>query len=131
MDTTDVAVIGAGPYGLSATAHLRRAGVETRTLGEPMSFWHAMPAGMLLRSNLSATCIGGHTGSLSLETYWRRQGLATEKPVTLARFVDYGEWVQRLVAPDVDRRSVERIERGDRGFTISLVDGERLKARLR
>ena len=45
----DVAIIGAGPYGLSAAAHLRGAGVETLVFGQPMSFWHRhMPVGMLL-----------------------------------------------------------------------------------
>ena len=32
----DVAVIGAGPYGLSLAAHLRRRAVEHRIFGEPM-----------------------------------------------------------------------------------------------
>jgi hypothetical protein len=129
MDTTDVAVIGAGPYGLSATAHLRRAGVETRTLGEPMSFWRSMPKGMLLRSNLTATCIAEHQGSLSLETYRRQLGLLSEKPVSLHRFIEYGEWVQRCVAPDVETRSVDRVERPDGRFVLTLADGEHLQAR--
>lgn len=34
----DVAVIGAGPHGLSATIHLKRAGVAAQAFGEPMSF---------------------------------------------------------------------------------------------
>ena len=38
-------VIGAGPYGLAAAAHLRRAGVATHVLGDPMSFWRTMPPG--------------------------------------------------------------------------------------
>ena len=47
-----VAVVGAGPYGLSAAAYLRAAGIETRVFGEPMAFWQKqMPVGMCLRSN--------------------------------------------------------------------------------
>jgi cation diffusion facilitator CzcD-associated flavoprotein CzcO len=39
-----VAVVGAGPYGLSSASYLRAAGVETRFFGEPMAFWqHQMP----------------------------------------------------------------------------------------
>ncbi len=55
MDEIDIAVIGAGPHGLAAAAHLRRAGVDCLLLGDPMSFWREMPAGMLLRSNWTAT----------------------------------------------------------------------------
>jgi cation diffusion facilitator CzcD-associated flavoprotein CzcO len=55
---THVAVIGAGPYGLSSAAYLRAAGIETRVFGEPMAFWeNQMPAGMCLRSNWVASHI--------------------------------------------------------------------------
>jgi cation diffusion facilitator CzcD-associated flavoprotein CzcO len=41
----DVAIVGAGPYGLSAAAHLRAAGVEARVFGRTMEFWERqMPA---------------------------------------------------------------------------------------
>jgi cation diffusion facilitator CzcD-associated flavoprotein CzcO len=48
----DVAIIGAGPYGLAAAAHLNAAnGIDIRVLGRPMSFWdEQMPRGMRLRS---------------------------------------------------------------------------------
>ena len=53
-----VAIIGAGPYGLSAAAYLRAAGVEARVFGHPMAFWDTqMPAGMHLRSNWAASHI--------------------------------------------------------------------------
>lgn len=43
------AVIGAGPNGLAASAHLRALGIDTRCFGEPMESWvRQMPAGMLL-----------------------------------------------------------------------------------
>ena len=47
----DIAIVGAGPYGLSAAAHLKAKGFAVRVFGEPMEFWaDKMPAGMLLRS---------------------------------------------------------------------------------
>src|SRR5258708_3091522 len=71
MTTCDVAIIGAGPYGLSAAAHLRTIkGLEVRAFGEPMSFWERnMPVGMFLRSNWSATRIADPNCSLTLEAY--------------------------------------------------------------
>ena len=37
--TTDVAIVGAGPYGLSVAAHLRRSGRSVRQFGLPMRLW--------------------------------------------------------------------------------------------
>lgn len=125
---TDVAVVGAGPYGLAATAHLRRAGVDLRIFGEPMSFWGTMPKGMLLRSNWTATCIAEHRGPLSLDAYIAATGQGVARPVPLDRFIPYGEWVQRQVAPDVDRRLVTRIEPNGAGFRLTLDDGDELLA---
>lgn len=129
MAVVDVAVLGAGPHGLAATAHLRRAGVEVHPVGDPMSFWRTMPMGMVLRSNWTATCIGEHEGPLSLDAYCARTGNRFTTPVPLDRFLDYGSWVQQQVAPDVDTRVVERFESNGDGFRLTFVDGDPLRAR--
>jgi FAD-dependent urate hydroxylase len=129
MPDIDVAIVGAGPYGLSAAAHLRRAGVEVRVLGDPMSFWRTMPTGMLLRSNWTATCIGEYEGPLSLDSYCAATGILLGRPLPLERFIDYGTWVQEQVVPDVDRRFVERLDGDDAGFRLLMADGEELRAR--
>jgi Pyridine nucleotide-disulphide oxidoreductase len=129
MAITDVVIVGAGPYGLAATAHLRRAGVETRIVGDPMSFWRTMPTGMLLRSNWTATCIAEYSGPLSLDAYLEATGLRFDRPVPLDHFIEYGKWVQRRVAPDVDRREVTRVEAHGSAFTVTTQDGEPLLAR--
>jgi hypothetical protein len=127
--SSDVAIIGAGPHGLAAAAHLRRAGVEARVFGEPMGFWKTMPSGMFLRSNWSATCIGEYDGELSLDAYQADTGERFGRPVPLDRFIDYGLWVQRRVAPDVDNRLVERLTRSGEHFTLHLNDGDEARAR--
>ncbi len=129
MSDTDVAIVGAGPYGLAAAAHLRRAGTDVVLLGDPMSFWKSMPSGMLLRSNWTATCIADCHGPLSLDAYCAASGVRFDRPVALAHFIEYGTWVQEQVAPDVDRRLVTTLDAGDRGFELLLADGERLTAR--
>ena len=70
----DVAVIGAGPYGLSATAHLRAGGLDVHTLGRPMELWEGMPPGMFLRSSWEASTIADPDGSLSLDAYEAAHG---------------------------------------------------------
>jgi hypothetical protein len=131
MIVTDinVAIIGAGPYGLAAAAHLRRAGVEVKVFGEPMSFWqNNMPAGLLLRSNWTATCIAEYDGELSLDSFKAATGASFGSPVPLDRFIDYGIWVQGQVAPDVDRRLVRTLETGPGGFRLTLADGTAISA---
>jgi pyridine nucleotide-disulfide oxidoreductase len=133
MTKCDVAIIGAGPYGLSATAHLRTVkGLDVHTFGQPMFFWqHNMPVGMLLRSGWAATHIADPHQSLTLEDYRTASGNHFSTPVPLDRFVDYGLWYQRQVVPDLDRRKVVRIEaRNDNnGFRLHLDDGDSLRAR--
>ncbi len=126
----NVAIIGAGPYGLSAASYLRAAGVETRVFGEPMAFWQKqMPVGMWLRSNWVASTIADPRGELTLDEYCRQKGAAVTKPVPLQLFLDYGRWYQSQAVPDVENRQVVAVEAGDRSFTLTLADGGRLTAR--
>ncbi|HEV2274221.1 MAG TPA: FAD-dependent oxidoreductase, partial [Acidobacteriaceae bacterium] len=127
----DVAIVGAGPYGLAATAHLRTVrGLEVRTFGEPMSFWQRnMPKGMLLRSNWTATQIADPHRSLTLETFRSVSGNHLAPPVPLDRFVQYGMWYQQQAIPDLDRRKVLRVESTPRGFRLGLEGGETLNCR--
>lgn len=128
MADTDVAVIGAGPHGLAAAAHLRRAGVDVHVLGSPMSFWQGMPAGMLLRSNWTASSIAEHVGPLSLDAFCADRGLSFGLPVPLNRFIEYGQWVQRRVASDVDQRMVQSVDGAEGRYQLRLADGDRITA---
>jgi thioredoxin reductase len=129
MDETAIAVLGAGPHGLAAAAHLRRAGEEVRIFGDPMSFWRTMPAGMWLRSNWTATCIAEYDGPLNLDSYIAETGVKVTKPVPLDDFIAYGTWVQSKVAPDVDRRWVKKVAKDGDGFVLTLGDESQLRAR--
>jgi FAD-dependent urate hydroxylase len=125
----EVAVIGAGPHGLSAAIHLRRAGIAAHTLGEPMSFWQGMPKGMRLRSNMTATNLVETDGPFSLASYMADTGESFGHPVSLRRFVEYGRWVQRNGVPDLDTRTVTGLVRDNGSFALELSDGGRLDAR--
>jgi hypothetical protein len=125
-----VAIIGAGPYGLSAAAYLRAAGEEIRVFGVPMAFWqNQMPAGMCLRSNWGASHIADPKRELTLDEYCLKNGNHVSKPIPVERFVDYGLWYQRRAVPDIDERPVRSVEIHARGFKVFLGDGEAFTSR--
>jgi FAD-dependent urate hydroxylase len=127
--TLPVAIVGAGPYGLSVGAHLRDAGVAVRQFGRVMSYWREqMPAGMLLRSSLQASSISDPRRALRIECYAQATGRPLGRPIELGQFLDYGEWFRHETAPDLDERSVARVERDGESFSLTLDDGERVRA---
>ena len=128
MSVTEVAILGAGPYGLAVAAALRSSGIDHRVIGDPMSFWREMPKGMLLRSNWTATSIADYRGPVALDAYLRATGQRFGRPVPIERFIEYGEWVQSQVAPDVDRRTVTNVDRDGDGFQLRMNDGDQLLA---
>jgi cation diffusion facilitator CzcD-associated flavoprotein CzcO len=129
-DACDVAVIGAGPYGLAVAAHLKAAGIPTRVFGEAMSFWRQnMPKGMKLRSSRRATHIADPDNRHSVHVYAAEKGGVPDDPLPLEDFVAYGEWFQRRVAPNLDTRKVVQVETSASGFRLRLEDGECVEAR--
>jgi hypothetical protein len=131
MSKCDVAIIGAGPYGLSATAFLRTVkGLDVHTFGEPMTFWERnMPAGMLLRSGWVASHISDPNQSLTLDVYRTASANPFSAPVPLSRFIDYGLWFQRQTVPDLDPRKIVRVESVARGFRLTPEAGDSVIAR--
>ena len=127
---TDIAVVGAGPYGLAVGAHLLDRGADVTVLGEPLAYWSRnMPAGMKLRSSWRASSIASPGERWSLRAFERAEGHELDRPVPLADFLRYGDWYQRNAVPSVLRRRVAEVARDGDGFALELEDGGRLTAR--
>lgn len=125
----EVVVIGAGPYGLSAAAHLKNKGFRICVFGEPMEFWGTkMPEGMLLRSPREASNLSDPNSAFTLEAYEAASGKAPAAPVPLDTFVAYGKWFRQQLGSDLDPRNVARVERENGRFKITLMDGEVVRA---
>lgn len=131
VNKCDVAIIGAGPYGLSAAAHLREIpGLETHIFGEPMSFWdRQMPTGMLLRSPWEGSHLSDPKRMFTLDAYKLASDNHLSAPVPLERFVKYGRWFQQQAAPDIDTRKVTCVKTDGAGFQIMLEDGDVWRSR--
>jgi cation diffusion facilitator CzcD-associated flavoprotein CzcO len=128
--TADVAILGAGPYGLGAGAHLHQMqGLDVQVFGEPMEFWKAqMPAGMFLRSPWSASHISDPAGQLDLNAYREQLGRSIPAPIPLDDFVAYGLWFQHKTVPGVIKRRITSIQRHSAGFQLTLDNGDTWKA---
>jgi cation diffusion facilitator CzcD-associated flavoprotein CzcO len=131
MDTAavDVAIIGAGPYGLSLASYLRQRGVEHRIFGAPMHAWASMSPGMFLKSFGFATSLKTPQPHFTLPEYCRDRGLEDFEPIAIATYAKYGQWVQEQLVPEVEATSVTELRRQGDGFALVLATGERLAAR--
>ena len=131
-DAVDVAIVGAGPYGLSLGAHLRAAGVGFRQFGLPMRLWReSMPAGMFLKSQGFASNLSSPDGKHTLEAFcaaagrpYRSYGL----PVSLETFNAYGQWFRQELVPGIEETLVTSVIPKDGHFEISLANGEQAQA---
>jgi cation diffusion facilitator CzcD-associated flavoprotein CzcO len=121
MNVIDVAIIGAGPYGMSIAAHLRARGVSFRIFGEPMQFWREMPPAMFLKSNSSAADIYAPGNRLTFVKYSKDRGLEPVEPCAIADFARYG-------MPEIETIEVIHIAGSAEGFKIALSNSEELVA---
>lgn len=127
---TEVVIIGAGPYGLSAAAHLKAVGVDVRIFGRPMEFWtEKMPAGMLLRSPRIASSLSAPVPAHTLEAYEAEAGIPARSPLPLETFVAYAQWFQRQFVPNLDLREVAAVQNVEGEFRTLLEDGSSVKSK--
>ena len=133
MSDVDVAIIGAGPYGLSLAAHLSAAGVSYRHFGVPMRLWRgAMPKGMYLKSQGFASNLSDPRGTHTLEAFCRVTSHPYKSyglPVPLENFINYGQWFQSELDLKIEENLVTGVIQRADGFAITLADGEQFAAR--
>jgi thioredoxin reductase len=127
------AIIGAGPYGLSVAAHLRRSGIPFRIFGRPMDSWLAhMPKGMMLKSDGFASDIYDPESEFTLGRFCAEQGIEYADsgiPVRLETFSAYGLAFRDRMVPELEDKLVVNVDRLPNGFLIRLEDGETVQAR--
>jgi len=125
----DVVVVGAGPYGLSAAAHLLGRGLRVAVFGRTLEMWRdRMPKGMLLRSHWWATNLSDPRRAYGFEQFARDSGHSRGYPLPIQTFINYGLWFQQRAVPDVDETYVSSIERQDGRFLITLEDGREVES---
>lgn len=129
----EAAIIGAGPYGLSVAAYLRRRGVSFRIFGHLMDTWlRQMPIGMMLKSDGFASNIYDPESRFTLKQFCTERGIEygdTGIPVRLDTFNAYGVAFKERMVPELEDVLVTGIERSLGGFLLRLENGETVRAR--
>ncbi len=129
----DLAVIGAGPYGLSLGAHLAQTGLAYRIFGMPMQYWRKnMPKGMHLKSEGFASNLYDPEGAFTLRHYCEEKGLPYADiglPVAISTFIGYGMEFQRRFVPTLEQMEIASVRRLGDGFELTAADGETFEAR--
>jgi FAD-dependent urate hydroxylase len=126
-----VAIIGAGPYGLSLSTHLTARNVKHRIFGSPMRFWSDIAAAggeRYLKSYCFGTNISTPTRGYSFADYSHPRGLETFEPCSIRDFAAYGLWFQQENVPWVEPIDVALLDRQAEGFAITLANAERFVA---
>ena len=127
-DRLDVAVIGAGPFGLSVAAHLAHRRV--RAFGRPMETWRTrMPPDMRLRSDWDETNLSAPGDRGSIDAWSRAVGEPREEPIPLPKFLRYADWFRETLVPENDPSDVAHLERG--GGVLPRDDRRRATRRTR
>jgi thioredoxin reductase len=129
----EVAIVGAGPYGLSIAAHLRKRGLSFRIFGPPMDTWIShMPKGMCLKSDGFASDLYDPDGAFTLKKFCTERGIPYADmglPVRLETFTSYGLAFKDRMAPELENKMVVGLERTKDGFSLQLDNGETCHAR--
>lgn len=133
VSTVDIAIIGAGPYGLSLAAHLRGTKRSFRIFGQPMRSWsHHMPQGMHLKSEGFASDLYDPNSEFSLKVYCAENNISyidVGLPVRLETFIAYGLEFQRRYVPDLENALVTIVRRSAGNFELTTEAGEIARAR--
>ena len=133
MPASEVLIIGAGPYGLSISTHLRGRGIDHLIVGRPMDTWRThMPACMYLKSETFGTDMSCPQHGYDLPGYARAErieGIGRGKPLSLERFLEYSDWYIKQLVPDVSDVTVTEVKAVSGGFQVAFADAEPVFAR--
>jgi thioredoxin reductase len=129
----EVAIIGAGPYGLSLAAHLSARGVDHRIFGKPLDTWTShMPKNMTLKSEGFASNLSAPAADSTIKAWFKQKNMAYAdqgKPIPLDDFLAYADTFRNRFVPQVEETLVTSLVQAPGGFFLVLGTGERVVAR--
>lgn len=126
MSDTEAVVIGAGPFGLSISAHLTALGIVHLIVGRANDTYRSLvPDGMLMKSEPYASAIASPDGKHTVADYSAANGLDYVNrvgPVSRDQFVEYADWYIEQLVPGVRDDTVTEVAPMDGGFRVSFAN---------
>jgi thioredoxin reductase len=133
VSTEEVLVIGAGPFGLSISAHLRALGISHQIVGRANGTYRShVPVGMNMKSEPYATDMATPKPGYNIAAYCAQHGLDYQDrlgPLTLERFLGYADWFTDKLVPGIRDITVSDVTAVDGGFRVSFADADPITAR--
>lgn len=127
-DELDVAVVGAGPFGLSVAAWLDDR--RTRLFGTPMQTWRTlMPPDMLMRSAWAETSLSARGGRGTIDEYVAATGERRAEPIPVQLFLRYADWFRTTYVPDHEEADVTHVAPRRDGYVVRTSAGGEAAAR--
>jgi thioredoxin reductase len=124
----DVAIVGAGPFGLSVAAWLDDR--RTCVFGAPMQTWRTlMSPDMLMRSAWEETSLSARGERGSIDEWIAASGAAKQEPIPLGLFLQYAEWFRDRFVRAHDTADVAQAEPHGDGYRLRTTLGDEFAAR--
>lgn len=120
----DLAIIGAGPAGLSLAAHAAHHGLSVALFGEPMSFWKRSIVPLPLRSLPGSTNIDTPRAGYTYAEFAREVGLVELKNIPFHAFLAYAQRFLRGHGLCVNRTQVTGLSRAADVWHLRTPRGE-------
>ena len=126
MSTFPVLIIGAGPFGLSLAAYLRRCHIRYLMIGKPALFWKVCSPGALL--TLASDWHLDPHGVDTVDAFRQVQKTASKRSESTAcdSFPHCVRWFQQQKQLEILPWHVERVMPQNEGFVATMQNGEQI-----
>ncbi|MHB8697712.1 MAG: NAD(P)-binding domain-containing protein [Sulfuricaulis sp.] len=122
-DCLDLAIIGAGPTGMSVAAHAKTYGLDYVILGEPWAFWHRHMIPLPLRSPAATTNIDTPRRGCQFLDFARLMKLPEAKRIAFHEFIAYATWFAAQHELRPIQLAVQTVHRDDDCWLIRTQGG--------
>ncbi|HLY66171.1 MAG TPA: NAD(P)-binding domain-containing protein [Chloroflexota bacterium] len=129
--STELLIIGAGPYGLSMASYAKQAGLDYRLQGKPMELWEEHTPRQMTLATFYETSLKDPARAATLMRYCALNGIPVpEGRASPSRelFLRYARWWIAEAGLESDGRHVKRLAHGEGAFEATLDGGARIEA---